>query len=77
MFALLPCLLQVTAPVRETAAQALAMALQPLDLPSVQQVVQALHVLQQQDEWRVRYGELQAPSTRATKPGHCAALSAC
>lgn len=49
---------QVTAPVRETAAQALGMAIQVLDGPSVTAIAAMLRQLQVQQDWRVRYGEL-------------------
>eukprot|EP00198_Chlamydomonas_reinhardtii_P002616 XP_001691952.1 SNF2 superfamily protein [Chlamydomonas reinhardtii] len=47
---------QVTAPVRETAAQALGMALQALDGDSVAGVACMLRELQAHGDWRVRYG---------------------
>ncbi|KAG2490891.1 hypothetical protein HYH03_010808 [Edaphochlamys debaryana] len=47
---------QVTAPVRETAAQALGMALVALDPLSVARVASMLAELQVQPDWRVRYG---------------------
>ncbi|GIL55054.1 hypothetical protein Vafri_10704 [Volvox africanus] len=47
---------QVTAPVRETAAQALGMALTTLDAISVRTVAAMLRELQGQNDWRVRYG---------------------
>ncbi len=42
---------------RETAAQALGMAIQVLDGPSVTAVAAMLRQLQVQQDWRVRYGE--------------------
>ncbi|GAX73980.1 hypothetical protein CEUSTIGMA_g1430.t1 [Chlamydomonas eustigma] len=47
---------QVTAPVRETAAQALGMALGPLSPTSVQSVMGLLQQLMAQPLWDVRYG---------------------
>ncbi|GFH28065.1 helicase ATP-binding domain-containing protein, partial [Haematococcus lacustris] len=47
---------QVTAPVRETAAQALGMALTTVDMDTVQAVRVLLEQLQRQPEWDVRYG---------------------
>ncbi|EFJ48605.1 hypothetical protein VOLCADRAFT_60315, partial [Volvox carteri f. nagariensis] len=47
---------QVTAPVRETAAQALGTALTALDPGSVRAVAAMLRDLQGQNDWRVRYG---------------------
>lgn len=40
---------------RETVAQALAAAVQPLSLPSVQRVMAILHEMQAQREWGVRH----------------------
>lgn len=48
------CCLQVTAPVRETAAQALGLALQSMEPAGVLTVVQLLQQLRQQGSWEVR-----------------------
>jgi len=45
---------QVTAPVRETAAQTLGVTLGPLSLPSVNTILHLLTKLQAQNEWDVR-----------------------
>jgi HEAT repeat protein len=52
----LPALPQVVAPVRETAAQALAAACLPLPLPVVESVLSILQDLMQQSTWTVRQG---------------------
>ncbi len=45
---------QVTAPVRETAAQALAFALSPLSPDTVMHILSVLEQLQKHNEWAVR-----------------------
>ncbi|KAF5829237.1 armadillo-type protein [Dunaliella salina] len=47
---------EVTAPVRETAAQTLGVTLAPLNLPSTNNILHLLTQLQGQTEWDVRYG---------------------
>lgn len=49
---------QVVAPVRETAAQALGAAVQPLPLSQAQALLSLLHQLIQQQQWDVRHGGL-------------------
>ena len=51
---------QVTAPVRETAAQALGTALLPLKLPALKGVVGLLRQLMTAAEWEARHGGLLA-----------------
>lgn len=62
----------MTAPVRETVAQALGLALKRLDVASVQAVAALLVELQAQQDWRVRYGE--RPPLAAPPPPPPAAL---
>ena len=50
--------LQVVAPVRETAAQALGAAVQPLPRAHAQALLALLHQLVQQEKWDVRHGGL-------------------
>lgn len=47
--------LQVTAPVRETAAQALGVTMAAMDLGTVKRVMALLEQLQRQPEWDVRW----------------------
>lgn len=49
---------QVVAPVRETAAQALGAAVQPLPAAHAQALLSLLHQLVQQQQWEVRHGGL-------------------
>jgi len=49
---------QVVAPVRETAAQALGAAVQPLPVSQAQALLSLLHQLIQQQQWDVRHGGL-------------------
>jgi len=51
---------QVVAPVRETAAQALGAAVQPLPVSQAQALLSLLHQLIQQQQWDVRHGGLLA-----------------
>lgn len=48
--------LQVVVPVRETAAQALAAALQATSLLSLQRVMELLASMYNHSEWHVRHG---------------------
>lgn len=48
--------MQVVAPVRETAAQALAAALQPLATEQLASVITILHRLIQHGQWDVQHG---------------------
>lgn len=48
----------MVAPVRETAAQALGAAVQPLPLAHAQALLSLLHQLVQQQQWDVRHGGL-------------------
>lgn len=50
------CVLQVVVPVRETAAQALAAALQATSLFSLQRVLELLAFMYNHHEWHVRHG---------------------
>lgn len=52
------CLPQVIAPVRETAAQAVGAAMQPLPACSAQALLALLHQLIKQQQWDVRHGGL-------------------
>ena len=52
------CVLQVIAPVRETAAQAVGAAMQPLPVGSAQALLALLHQLIKQQQWDVRHGGL-------------------
>ena len=54
------CSIQVTAPVRETTAQALGTALLPLRLPALRGVVALLGRLVTAPVWEVRHGGLLA-----------------
>ncbi len=49
---------QVVAPVRETAAQALGAAVQPLPVSQAHALLSLLHQLIQQQQWDVRHGGL-------------------
>ena len=49
---------QVMAPVRETAAQAVGAAIQPLPQPCAQALLALLHQLIKQQQWDVRHGGL-------------------
>ncbi len=51
-------LIQVVAPVRETAAQAIGAAVQPLPVPQAEALLSLLHQLIQQQQWDVRHGGL-------------------
>ena len=50
--------MQVVAPVRETAAQAVGAAVQPLPVAKAQALLTLLHQLVQQQQWDVRHGGL-------------------
>lgn len=53
----MPChVVQVTAPVRETAAQALSLVAKPLEGNSVCSIMALLQQLQHHNDWDVRYG---------------------
>lgn len=54
--AVLPVCAQVVVPVRETAAQALAAALQATSLYSLQRVLGLLACMYNHHEWHVRHG---------------------
>ena len=64
---------QVMPIVRETAAQALAAAAQPLDVPSVQRLLALLLSLAGHKNWHVRHGALvsRAQQQRRQAAGRC------
>ena len=54
---LVPCV-QVVAPVRETAAQAVGAAAQPLPISLAQDLLAVMQQLVKQEQWDVRHGGL-------------------